>query len=74
MDPSKLIAHLNAIRVGDIDIIRVKLAQAVEACDALPAPELAELLKEAERALGHADLRLYRKRLETVIARLGHLR
>jgi hypothetical protein len=74
MTPSGLIAFLNAIRVGEFDVIRVKLRQAVEACVALREPGLAELLKEAEGSLDRADLKTYRMRLETVIARLGHLR
>ena len=74
MNTSQLIAFLNAIHVGEFDSIRAKLLQAGQACDELGQPELATLLKEAESALGQADLKTYRKRVATVIARLGHLR
>ena len=74
MNPSTLIAYLNAIDVGEMGGIRAKLARAREACDQLDQQDLAARLVEAEAALFQADLRTYRKRLETVIARLGHLR
>ena len=74
MNPSQLIAFLNAIGVGEMDGIRAKLERAREACRALEQSELADKLTEAETALTQADLRTYRKRLEAVVARLGHLR
>ena len=74
LDASQLIAFLNAINVGELDGIRAKLAQAREACIDLDQDDLAGKLLEAEDALFEADMRTYRKRIETVIARLGHLR
>jgi hypothetical protein len=74
LDASRLIAFLNAINVGELDGIRAKLAQAREACVALEQAELAARLVEAEEALFAADMKTYRKRIETVISRLGHLR
>ena len=73
-DASQLIAFLNAINVGELDGIRAKLAQAREACIALEQGDLAGKLTEAEKALFEADMTTYRKRIETVIARLGHIR
>jgi hypothetical protein len=73
-DTNQLIALLNAINVGELDGIRARLSQAREACIAMKQQELAEKLSEAETALFEADLKTYRKRIETVIARLGHLR
>jgi hypothetical protein len=69
-----LIAHLNAIRVGDLGGIREKIEQAKEGCVRLAQPELAELLQEALAALDVADVKTYRRRVETVVSRLGHLR
>jgi hypothetical protein len=74
MDPSKVIACLNSINVGEVDVVRAKLGEAREACRDMDQAELVEKLDEAERALGSADLKTYRKRIETVVARLGHLR
>jgi hypothetical protein len=51
-----------------------KLDQARAALLALEQAELAAKLGEAADALGRADLKTYRKRVETVIARLGHIR
>jgi hypothetical protein len=74
MNTSQLIAFLNSINVGALDGIRGKLGQARQACREMGQPELAGLLEEAESALGRADMKTYRKRIETVVARLGHLR
>lgn len=73
-DPARIIACLNSIGVGEMQLLRAKLVEAREACREIDQPELAEKLAEADRALDAADLRTYRKRVETVIARLGHLR
>jgi hypothetical protein len=73
-DPSRIIAALHALHVGELDAIRVKLVEARQACLELDRPDLAECLTEASEALDRADVRTYRKRVETVIARLGHLR
>ncbi len=74
MDYSKLIAALNALDVGELSGLRAKLAEAKQACVDLDQRELADKLAEAEEALLRADLTTYRKRVETVIARMGHLR
>ena len=74
MDPSRIIANLNSMAMGEMDSLRAKLGEAREACRRLEQDDLAEKLAEADRALDSADLATYRKRVETVIARLGHLR
>ncbi len=73
MDAAQIIACLNALGVGERETVRARLSEAREACRRLE-PELALKLDEAERALATADLRTFRKRVETVIARLGHLK
>jgi len=73
-DPSRIIAALHALRFGELDTIRGKLAEARRACLDLEQADLAERLAEAEDALDRVDLKTYRKRVETVIARLGHLK
>ena len=47
MDSNQLIANLNSINVGDLEVIRDKLEQAREACRAIDQPELADKLQEA---------------------------
>jgi hypothetical protein len=74
MNTSQLIAYLHSINVGDLDGIRAKLGAAKRACRDLDQDALATILDDAEKALGRADLKTYRKRIETVVARLGHLR
>ena len=72
--PARLIALLNALTVGDLDGLRVKLDEARAECEALGRDELASLVGEALDALGSGDLKTYRKRVETAVARLGHLK
>ena len=72
--PSQLIAFLNAIEVGEVTGIRDKIEVARQACIELDLRELADKLGEAGDALRSADMKTYRKRLQTVVARLGHLR
>ena len=72
--PSQIIALLNSLSLGDLDAIRAKLDEASRACDALGREELAAVLVEARGALSTGDLKTYRKRVETAVARLGHLR
>jgi len=74
MNVSQLIALLNSINVGELDGIRARLGEARQGCLQLQQDELARKLEEAEEALGRFDLKTYRKRVETVVARLGHLR
>jgi hypothetical protein len=74
MDPSQLISHLNAIDIGDLDRIRGKLAEASAACVAIDQPDLADKLDEAMQALDRIDLKTYRRRVATVISKLGHIR
>ncbi len=72
--PSQIIASLNSLHLGETDKIRVQLDAARDGCLALEQGELAQWLAEASAALYQADLRTYRRRVESVIARLGHLK
>lgn len=74
MNPSQLIAHLNAMSCGDLATLSRKLDEATDACRRLGEDELVAMLGEARGGLDGGDLKTYRRRLETVVARLGHLR
>ena len=74
MNPDELIAFLNAIRIGDLDLIRTRLGEAQEACKGLERPDLSDKLGEALLALDGLDMKTYRRRIETVVSNLGHLR
>ena len=73
-DLQQLIAFLNAIQVGPLEEIRGKLDEARGRCVDLGQLELAVKLAEAQAALDAVDLKTYRKRIETVVSRLGHLK
>ncbi len=72
--PSQLIALLNTLTHGDLEAIRAKLTEARGACLQLGHDEVAALVAEAHGALSGGDLKTYRKKVETAVARLGHLR
>jgi hypothetical protein len=74
VNPAQIIASLNSLHRGEMDTIRRRLHEAKQACLELEQLELAERLEEARNALGRADVKTYRKRVETVIAQLGHLK
>lgn len=74
MNTTQLIAFLNAIDIGELDRIRAKLDEARGVCLELQQGDLAQKLDEAGDALSQADMTTYRKRVETVIARLGHVK
>jgi hypothetical protein len=74
MTPLQIIASLNSLSVGEVELIGAKLDEARRACLALQQTQLAEHLDEASQALKRADVRTYRKRVETVIAQLGHIK
>ncbi len=72
--PTQVIALLNALSLGDLDAIRAKLAEARGACERLGHDDVASLVAEAHGALSGGDLKTYRKKVETAVAKLGHLR
>lgn len=72
--PGQLIAFLNALSFGDLDSIAAKLDEARGACVELGQPELASKLGDASAALRTGDVKTYRRSIETVVSRLGHLR
>lgn len=74
MSPSQLIAFLNALNVGDVGALGAKLDEASTACAQLGHEDLSVHLSQARAALSTGDVKTYRKRIETVVARLGHLR
>jgi hypothetical protein len=74
MSPAQLIAFLNALSLGDVDALERKLGEASSACSELGHGDLADNLSQARSALAGGDVKTYRKRIETVVSRLGHLR
>jgi hypothetical protein len=71
---SKIIASLNSLSLGKMEIIGANLAEARRACLDLDELDLAERLGEAHGALLRGDMKTYRKRVESVISKLGHRR
>ena len=72
--PSSVIALLNALTHGDLEAIRGKLTEARGECERLGHDEVASIVAEAHGALAEGDLKTYRKKVETAVAKLGHLR
>ncbi len=74
MTPTRLIAFLNSLSFGDLGAITTKLEEARVACLNLEQPELAAKIDDASTALRSADVKTYRRSLETVVSKLGHLK
>lgn len=74
MTTSQLIAHLNGLTVGDLDSLTARIESAVTACRALGHDEIVPVLDEARQSLRQGDLKTFRKRVDTAVSRLGHLR
>jgi hypothetical protein len=74
MSPSQLIAFLNALNLGDVSALGAKLEEASTECARLGHGDLSDQLTQARSALSLGDVRTYRKRIENVVSRLGHLR
>ncbi len=71
---SQIIASLNSLRLGQMEVIGANLAEARQACLELDEIELADRLGEAHGALLRGDVKTYRKRVESVVSQLGHRR
>lgn len=74
VDPSRVIALLNALSCGDLSSIESKLREAHAFCVELSEDELAAKLDAASAALRSGDVKTYRRSVESVVSRLGHLR
>ena len=71
---SRIIASLNSLSLGKMEAIGDKLDEVRKACLELEETELADRLGQARGALLRGDVKTYRKRVESVISRLGHRR
>lgn len=74
MSPSQLIALLNSLATGDLDSLTSRLDEASAACGTLGYDDLVAALAEAKVSLVSGDLRTFRRRVEKVVSKLGHLR
>ncbi len=74
MTAQQLIAFLNALTLGDRESLLAKLEEARAAVAALGHDDLAGTVGDARGALLAGDVKKYRKKVETAIARLGHLK
>jgi hypothetical protein len=65
---------LNSLTFGDLAALASKLDQARAACASLGHEGIADLVEEARAALSAGDLKTYRRKVETAVARLGHVK
>jgi hypothetical protein len=70
----QLIAYLNALTFGDLEALASKLEAARSACVALGHGEIAETIEAARAALEVGDVKTYRRKIETAVSRLGHVK
>lgn len=70
----RLISTLNSIHIGELDRILSRLEGVRTGLREIHRPELEDCLDQAQRAIQHGDLGLFRKRIQHLVSRLGHLR
>ena len=70
----RAIVTLNSLQMGDVDRILLRLEQVTEVLTDLSQEALVQSIQEAREAIRQADLPLFRKRVQHVVSRLGHLR
>ena len=70
----KAIVTLNSIHVGEMERITRRLDEVRKTLLELDEPELITSLDEARQAIESGQLPRFRKRIQHVVSRLGHLR
>ena len=70
----KAIGTLNSIRVGELGRILVRLGEIRGTLETIGDPDLLDALEQAREAISTGDLPIFRKRVQHVVSRLGHLR
>ena len=71
---SRAISTLNSLGVGDLDRIRQRLDEVESDLSSLGEQDLVGMLADARSALDNVDIPLFRRRVQHVVSRLGHLR
>ena len=74
MNSTQLITFLNSLTVGEVESIAAKLGEAETACKELGQEDLADRLGQAREALRKADVQTFRKNVESVVSKLGHVK
>lgn len=74
MTAQQLIAFLNALSLGDLESLLGKLDEARGALATLGHDDLVATIGDAQGALRAGDVKTYRRKVQTAIARLGHLK
>jgi hypothetical protein len=69
-----VIVTLNSLQIGDVDRILERLDEVGQALAEMAQDELVRSLQEARTAIRSGDVPLFRKRVQHVVSRLGHLR
>lgn len=67
-----LIETLNNLSFGELGTVTRRVGEVRDEADQLELDEIVAILDEALRALGEGDLKLFRKRLNHAVSRLGH--
>lgn len=74
MNATQIITFLNSLSVGETESISSKLKEAEAACKDLGQDEAAQRLAQAREALAQADAPAFRKHVEAVVSKIGHVK
>lgn len=70
----RIIAELNSLTIGDLDLLKEKLDRASRELLALGQEELSRKVTEARECLQKGDVPAYRKGVQNVVSKLGHVK
>lgn len=70
----RIIAELNSLTIGDIDLLKERLDRSAKAIQELGQEELARKLVEARGCLDRGDVAGYKKGVQNVVSKLGHVK
>ena len=70
----RAISTLNSLQIGEMERIRRRLVEVRRSLEEVGEPNLLAKLEEAQTAIVQGDVPLFRKRIQHVVSRLGHLR
>lgn len=70
----RIIAELNSLTIGDLDLLRQRLESAARELEGLGQEELARKVVEARACLDRGEVAEYRRGVQNVVSKLGHVK
>ena len=72
--PRELILRLNNLGIGDLGVLRTRLGTIRNELTEMGQPDLSVRMDQAMKALANGELDEYRRLVNQIVSRLGHLK